>query len=178
MFSERDFWFTKEDQQQGLPPKPENKKYVYQSTFEVPSRGDQGYNPSNSVAFDVQNEGSTYPVWDATDPLLPSADFVGYPKEYRKQPKQDKDYSLTGTVRVMGNMVEYNFTLGQFVGNNVSSGITTFTEAAMYFRYLKNENPNDPQNGNPLGQLFSMKTFPPQYKDSSCSLKITWKLYF
>ncbi len=178
LYAERDFWWTEVDLQAGLPPVSELDKFVYQSTFEVTPFGDIGGNTASANELSIQNYGPTQPVWTATDANLPSSSHIGYPVNYRKtMPPTESSGQLTGTVSQRQNLVEYNFTLGQFAGNKPNQ-LVGYSEAALYMRLDNNTTPGDPQNGNPLGTMFSMVTFPPQWKDNTCAIRITWKIYF
>ncbi len=178
LFSERNFWKTKQDAAAGRPTIPMMDKFVYQSTFEASPFGDMGGNTAASSELSIQNFGPTYPIWESSDPLLPNNSFIGFPKSYRgNKPGALNNEKFTGTVSQRQNMIEYNFTLGQFAGNwpNVLVG---YNEAALYMRLDSNNSPGKPENGNPLGTLFSMVTFPNQWKDNTCAIRINWKIYF
>jgi hypothetical protein len=96
--------------------------------------------------------------------------------EYRN-PRRPDNEGLTGKVKQYHNVIEYEFTLGQLAGNG-PTGLSRISEAALYTKYLDYIDRREPRNGSTLGQLFSMKTFPVVFKDSSCSIVVTWKLYF
>lgn len=155
LFSELAFWNTDVEDHIEF----DRNKYVYQTTFIVPPKGDLGQNVSAATPLEIQNEGATYPHVD------------GVPTDYRLSP-QPVDNGLTGTISLRQNVVEYNFTLGQYAGNADDDSVINYNEAGLYLGAQAQE------DGNPLGLLFSMKAFPSQPKNSTCSLKITWKLFF
>ena len=174
MFSEEKFW--NESRDTSLIPTDDNFKRVHQVTWETPDPApiDVGTNPSILTTLQGLNEGSTIPKAANTDPNFSEYSYL--PVNYRGLYQiEDKDKTKV-EISVVGSTVTYIFTVGQFAANNGNDTIE-YNEAAMYMRYLGNTS-NDPDTGHPLGQLFSMKTFPAKPKNNTCALRITWKLYF
>jgi len=165
LFSEYDFWNTPNQISQGQTPILDKNKYVYQLSFYNEPRGDLNQNISTSADLLLSNEGSTYP----------HTDWV--PDTYRSTPYSyvtDNQHGLTGNMNLRQNAITYTFTLGQFTGNNSDNTAKAYTEAGLYFNLGKDAD----IIGKPLGTLFSMKTFPSQFKTSDCALRITWRLFF
>jgi len=162
LFSEFDFWNTPTQISEGQPPVSDKNKLVYQTSFNVPTRGDNGENTATPAPIEVQNEGATYPHTDWT------------PDNYRGTPAVLPEDGVIGTMSLQQNVIQYNIVMGQYAGNNDNDSARGYTEAGLYLKL----NEDIYSTGNPLGTLFSMKTFPPQWKTSECSLRIEWKLFF
>ena len=164
LFSEFDFWNTPTQIEQSQPTIPDKYKNVYQTSFGVVPKGDIGGNTAFMEAFNVSDEGSTFP----------HTDWV--PDNYRGSPLgvADDRNGVVGAVSLQSNVIFYSVTMGQFAGNSDTDKAVAYTEAGLYLKLGKDVD----AVGNPLGTLFSMKTFPPQWKNSTCSLKIEWKLFF
>ncbi len=170
LFSEHDFWNTPTQIEEGQPEVIDKFKRVYQTSFNIINNGDLGHNTSFLTPIEVSNQGTTFP----------HTNWV--PDNYRdySTPAQDAD-GLIGRMSLQQNVIQYEYTLGQFAGNADDDIAIPYTEAGMYLKLnadTKLDGNDDPILGNPLGTLFSMKAFPPQYKNSTCSLRINWKLFF
>ena len=171
MFSEENFWRSQ------VPDSPEFKKNeelkrVYQRTFEAPPVADTGGNPATMRELFGGNQGST----------LPHTDF--HPTEYRGPLNWSGGVYDGSYLRVeqsnLNTEIIYVMEVGQKVANKPNNALVKYNEAALYLKLGANESSQsfDPDTGNPLGELFSMKTFPLQRKSTDCAIRITWKLYF
>lgn len=172
LFSEFDFWNTPTQITEGQPAVPDDKKLVHQVTFEVAPDGDNGLNPSFLQPWSRVNYGDN----------SVHTDWIPDPAVYRNTvPPVDDDHAIVGEVSLQQNVIEYNITVGQFAANADNDNAIPYTEAGLYLK-LGADSALDENNevivGKPLGTLFSMKTFPAQWKNSTCSLKIQWKLFF
>lgn len=176
LFAEHDFWNTPIQEQEEQPVVFDKYKHVYQSSFDVIARGDLGLNTTYSTPIEVQNRGPIYPAGGG-----PALNWIPDPLVYRDDSILADEDQLSGAISLQQNMIEYTFTLGQFAGNAEDDTARGYSEAGLYLVYgadTKLDEAGDPIIGNPLGTLFSMKTFPSQWKNSTCALKITWKLFF
>jgi len=151
MFSENNFWSWNY-----YPPE---KAYVYQVTFNKPSTKDLTY------AYKL-NEGATFPH-DA-----------GVPKQYRG-PAYNDEKELEASVSIKRSFQNGIITNEIYIGKLAANGHPMwdtppkFSEAAFYMTIGTDE-----VTGNPLGTLFSMKTFPEMPKSEQCVIKIQWDLDF
>ncbi len=160
LFSENAFWNSSNPL---APVILDNQKYVYQYTFNVVPFGDQGNNTASGAPTNYVNQGMNFP----------HTNWI--PDGFREwaTPSDDMD-KTAGTVAVKGNLVTYNLMIGQNTANdpvNIGEPVN-YNEAGLYMQL------NSTPEGNPLGTLFSMKTFPNIRKDDTCSIKIRWRLYF
>ncbi len=160
LFSENAFWNSTNPL---APTLQDNQKYTYQFTFSVVPWGDQGKSTASGAAVDYVNQGMNYPhtAW--------------IPDKFRESATPPDDIDKTvGTIAVKGNLVTYNLMIGQNVANDpiITGEPVNYNEAALYMQL------DSTPNGNPLGTLFSMKTFPNIRKDDTCSIKIRWRLFF
>lgn len=131
-------------------------RYVYQATFDA---GD----PTETLTLATNlNEGTTYPATG------------NVPDSYRGETTGAPVISLTTKTSKVGTTIDFEFELGQLTGNGLGSWTLSpaFSEAALYMDYLSDE------TGNPLGSVFSMKTFPHHFKTEGCILKLSWTLVF
>lgn len=170
LFSEHDFWNTPTQIAEGQPHVADKYKWVYQTSFDVIAHGDLGHNTSFMSDIEVKNQGTTFP----------HTNWV--PDNYRNTtPPASDPEGLIGRMSLQQNVIQYEYTLGQFAGNADDDVAIPYTEAGMYLKLdadTKLDDFGDPIIGNPLGTLFSMKSFPEQWKNSTCSLRIEWKLFF
>ncbi len=181
MFSEHNFWDTEDRLERISGGSTEGiisdaKKRVYQMTFKVDPRGDRLQNPTNLLTLHSQTQGCTIPYDDAGDPsttppTLPTYQPTGYTKIYPSDPS-DSYSQFRGMNSNIGREIRYNFTLDVNAGNNPNNTPVPYDEAAMYLVL------DSADDGHPLGQLFSMKTFEPVYKDNTCAIRIEWNLFF
>jgi len=144
-------------------------KYVYQTSF------DTNINPINNddmVKATKSSEGPSFP-WDFS---------TNYPKFYRMSGPGNglefEDTSMTVLSKIDSLELKYEFTLGQFAGNGVWMKAPTFNEAALYMRYIPTSVVNQYPSADILGAMFSMKTFPNQYKTEACYFRIKWNIIF
>lgn len=184
IFSEESFWNDLGDQTNGRPVIDEHK-IVYQRTWENVPYGDQGSNVSGGTTNSGGTEGCTYPLdilYNLNTPATCNGtEYSLIPNAYRTSYSGDDLLNAFSVQSYLeGSVITYQIELGQFAGNNVDGSNRLYTEAGLYMEYLANIDPKTTSvcTGDPLGQLFSMKTFPPQFKNNTCALKITWKLYF
>jgi hypothetical protein len=171
LFAEEAFW----DMSSTTPPSPQTEESrVYQQSFTTTAHGDLNKNMAIFYDLDLQTNGSTIPFDPAT----------GYPLNYLTKPSVNEDENIVGEFMNRGREIKYIFTVGQFAANDISNTAIPYSEAGLYLQFDSHPNLLDGINAphqastNPLGQLFSMKTFPIVYKDSSCSIDFTWRLYF
>ncbi len=160
LFSENAFWNGTNPL---APVVLDDNKYVYQYTFSVPAWGDLGQSTAIGKPLEYVNQGMNYP----------HTNWI--PNNYRSSSTPSDDMEKTiGTVGVKGNLVTYDMMVGQMIANNPSipGQIINYNEAGLYMKFGATD------VGNPLGTLFSMKTFPNIKKDDTCSIKIQWRLYF
>ena len=172
MFSEENFWNMEARALQGLPTIDDSKQRIYQGTFNIDPRGDKNQNTSVMKQCSVMNEGSTVPYYhpNINPAVAPNINYQ--PTDYRGISSSDPEDSLTITNSVTGTEIRYQFSLGTFAGNLANNIPVQYNEAAMYMKL------GEAKDGNPLGTLFSMKTFPPQFKNNTCALRVVWKLSF
>jgi hypothetical protein len=150
MFSEDKFWDG-----QHFPPE---ESYVYQVTFAKPT----GTNLQYAYKID---EGATWPHYD------------GSPIEYRG-PAYNNEEEIESSVTIKrsweNNILHQEIYVGKLVGNGhpMWDNPPPYSEAALYMT------PGATKDGDQLGLLFSMKTFPAMKKSDACVIKITWDLDF
>lgn len=175
LFSEHDFWNTPTQIAQDQPAVLDKNKLVYQTTFGVVPRGDTGQNTAFATPIEIKNEGTTYPhgpcVEKPTNPEWTPCDYRGPARAAASGEAAD---GVTGEISLQANVIYYSVTIGQFTANNDDDSAIGYSEAGLYLKLGRDTE----AEGNPLGTLFSMKTFPQQWKNSTCSLKIEWRLYF
>ncbi len=182
MFSEHNFWDTKDKIQRNLdffndgePLEPvigDDKKRVYQMSFTVAPRGDRSQNPTSLKALQGNTQGCTIPYDTTGDPADTPPVPTYQPTTYTQQFPADVKSQFRGMNSNIGREIRYNFTLDVDAGNNPNNTPVGYNEAALYLVL------DAAEDGNPLGQLFSMKTFKPVYKDNTCALRIEWNLFF
>jgi hypothetical protein len=150
LYSEYNFWNAKY-----YPPE---NSYVYQATFGVP----------NTDTYDYITKIDEGPTW----PHL-----HGVPKDYRGEPKNAEDELEAGMSIQRGfsnGILTQEIYLGKLAGNGhpMWDDPVKYSEAALYMT------DGATIDGNSLGTLFSMKTFPGMAKSDQCVIKITWILDF
>jgi len=150
LYSEDNFWESKLD--------PPENSYVYQVTFSKPSSYDFEY-------VNKLNEGPTWPH------------ISNNPKTYRGEPWNYEDEIEAGiSVRrgFQNGILSQEIYLGKLAGNGhpMWENTVRYSEAALYMTDGATE------DGEFLGTIFSMKTFPGMPKTDSCVIKITWNLDF
>ncbi len=171
MFSEHNFWDSEDRADRIASGSKEgiigdDKKRVYQMSFGVDPRGDREQNPTSLTLLQGKTQGCTLPYGTLTDPdpYLPIKYTETFPGDTHSQ--------FRGMNSNIGREIKYNFTLDVDAGNNPNNTPVPYNEAAMYLVL------DSADDGHPLGQLFSMKTFKPVYKDNTCVLRIEWNLFF
>ena len=137
---------------------PPEKSYVYQVTFAKPSSYDK-----HLVL--KENEGATWPH------------IYSDPVRYRGKPLNYDDELEAGMAiqrSFSGGILKQEFYLGKLAGNGHPAwdDPVKFSEAALYMPVGSTE------QGDYLGTMFSMKTFPEMTKTLSCVIKITWDIDF
>ena len=145
-------------------------KYVYQTTFDTQANGTT--DPEKMIGAVKTSEGPSFP-WDIPNNL---------PAYYRSIPDGAnglllEDTSMTVSSNHQELILKYEFTLGQFAGNGIWEYAPAFSEAALYMRYEPKDQTSN-IDGKPLGSMFSMKTFPKQYKTEACYFRIKWNIIF
>lgn len=174
LFAEENFWRSQVTDSIEYA-KNEELKRVYQRTFEATPIEDTGGNPATMRQLYGGNQGSTLPHDGDFHPVAyrSSIDWNGSADPY------DGTYVKVEQSKLNTEII-FVIEIGQGVANKPNNALVKYNEAALYLKLGANtQNPAvDPNSGNPLGELFSMKTFPLQRKSSDCGIRITWKLYF
>ena len=151
LYSEENFW--------NYQIYPEQKAYVYQATFTLPTT----YSLHKAYKID---EGATFPH------------YSGEPVAYRGTPYNSEDNEEAGVTierEFSNNILKQSITLGKLAGNGhpMWDELPKYSEAALYCgESYKTE------KGDKLGLIFSMKTFPEMPKSEECLIKIQWDLDF
>lgn len=150
LYSEDNFW--------NMIHYPPEESYVYQVTFDKPEV------PSEHLVTKI-SEGTTWPH------------LYGNPIEYMGTPKNYEDEIEAGVTieRSFDNGILTNeIYLGKLAGNGhpMWENPVKFSEAAFYMTDGATE------NGDKLGTMFSMKTFPGMPKTEHCVIKIQWTFNF
>ncbi len=175
MFAEEAFWNISDvASDTGDPAVLVEESTVYQQTFAVNPTGDLGSNTAIFANCGLISNGSTLPFDTVTG--LPTS-YVNRP--YGAPPADNENIKVE--IMNRGREIKYIFTVGQFAANSSTDTAIPYSEAAMYMKVNSDAvlfSPPAVVTENPLGQLFSMKTFEPQYKNSTCSLRIEWSLFF
>lgn len=171
LFSEENFWRSQNPDSIEFS-KDEEIKRVYQRTFESLPIEDVGGNPATMRELAGGNQGSTLPHDGNYHP-------IGYREPIIWTTPYDGSY-VKVEMSKLNTQIIYVIEIGQNVANKPNNALTYYNEAALYLKLgANNQNATeDPNTGNPLGTLFSMKTFPSQKKSSDCAIRITWKLNF
>jgi hypothetical protein len=152
MYSEMKFW------EGDVPSEEQRQAYVYQISFEKPSDNDEHY------AFKT-DEGATYPA------------YSNRPKDYRGHPYNDI-HEIEGCISMKRSFQNGVLKQHIYVGKLAANGhpmwekFPEFNEAALFMPE------GTAESGNPLGTLFSMKTFPSMMKSPECVIIIDWDLDF
>jgi len=190
LFSEENFWNDYSNKLNGKPTLDIHQQ-VTQRTWEPIPYADTSSDTSTPKVMSGGNQGQTFPIETTIDENN-TFTCLENGKTYSKIPEKisntrtkyrspvditKPEETLNVQVSYEGNTVTFIIEMGQYMGNYDSDEYKAYTEAALYMRYLEN-NSDSLCSGDTLGQLFSMKTFPPQYKNSSCTIRIVWKLYF
>ncbi len=167
LFSEKKLWEGK-DLNTNSNSLEDINKFVYQTSFSSNIPNEQ--NPEELVKASKITEGPSFP-WDSSEnkPLYYRADSTNNDFE---------DTSMTVKSSMLDGYISYEFTLGQFAGNGIWTQAPAFSEAALYMKYIPASYATSVDDGRPLGALFSMKTFPKQFKTEACYFRIKWKLIF
>lgn len=173
LFSEENFWKS-QNPDSVEAGKDEELKRVFQRTFESTPIEDTGGNPTTLRELVGGNQGSTLPHDGDYHPI----DYRT-PIDWVHADPYDGSYVKVEMSKLNTEII-YVIEIGQHVANKPNNAIVEYNEAALYLKLGANEQSKvaDPNTGNPLGELFSMKTFPIQRKSSDCAIRITWKLYF
>lgn len=133
--------------------------YVYQVTFDKPQTEDL------SFVYKL-NEGTTFPQ------------DGGVPKNYRGPAYNDEtelEASVTIKRSFQNGILTNDIYIGKLAGNGhpMWDEPAKFSEAAFYMTVGTNET-----TGDPLGTIFSMKTFPEMPKSEQCVIRINWTMDF
>ena len=135
-----------------------NKAYVYQITFEKPS--------TDTMHKAVKiNEGATYPH------------YGGLPKAYRGDPL-NADNEVEGGVSIERGYSNLVITQEIYVGKLAGNGHPMWTEPVKYSEAALYMTSGATDQGDYLGTMFSMKTFPEITKTDACVIRISWNLDF
>lgn len=173
LFSEENFWHS-QDVDSIEYSKNEDLKRVFQRTFESTPVEDIGGNPSTLRELVGGNEGCTLPHDGDFHPINYRS-----PIDWVHASPYDGSYVKVEMSKLQSEII-YVIEIGQHTANKPNNAIVEYNEAALYLQLgANNQNKvDDPNTGHPLGEMFSMKTFPIQKKSSDCAIRITWKLYF
>ncbi len=126
--------------------------YLYQSTFDLKT-----IDPATNVVT-LLKEGSNYD----SKGVETAAEYMGTPTP------TNKELGSTLFARVTPGKVVFIYEIKKLSG----IGSHKFSEAALYMRL------GAKPDGNPLGTIFSMKTFPEVEKTNACLLQLTWTIDF
>ncbi|RLD45396.1 MAG: hypothetical protein DRI86_05640 [Bacteroidetes bacterium] len=152
-------------------------KYIYQMHFKTSH--DTGPVLANGIKI---NEGPSLP-WCSDDNVMKYYNMAYDPTNQNGTNTDATSMSIKSSNTNL--RIDYEFVLGQYAGNGIWDTAVEYSEAALYMKY----NPNhlgrgvacdhpDYLFGDPLGALFSMKTFPVVKKTEACWMKIHWTIIF
>lgn len=140
----------------GLSNSSEINKFVLGTAGHIggdylnPKTEAEGFVGTRTQLFSEETLGYTYPIaFDTPGTPTGVCPIVSEP-----------DTGSSITIAYTDKSVEYTINITEVAANN--SGVTVFTEAALY-------------SGS---NIFSMKCFPGKIKDNTVSLKIVWKILF